>query len=145
MDKETASGYVAEDSMPFLDNIVDMLNAPFFADNDMEPVRISKNCVEIGKKVNPRDRNSNGFWHGGIIYGVIDHAFAILVNQEGHAVGQSSTVNYYRPGRGDLITAKAKFINVSRSLYYVYVEAFDGDKLVASSMCTAFRLQEVHG
>jgi hypothetical protein len=40
--------------------------------------------------------------------------------------------------------AKAKFINVSRSLYHVYIEAFDGEKLVASGISTAFRLQEVH-
>jgi hypothetical protein len=40
--------------------------------------------------------------------------------------------------------AKAKFVNVSRSLYHVCIEAFDGEKLVASGISTAFRLQEVH-
>jgi acyl-CoA thioesterase len=110
----------------------------------MEAVRISLDGVEIRKKVVPSDRNSNGFWHGGIIYGVMDHTFAILTNIEGHAVGQNSNINFYRPGRGDCIVAKAKFINVSRSLYHVYIEAFDGEKLVASGISTAFRLQEVH-
>ncbi|MBO4502159.1 MAG: PaaI family thioesterase [Candidatus Methanomethylophilus sp.] len=135
---------VSDDCLPFLENISDMLGAPYFVENGMEAVRISKDCVEVRKTVLPKDRNSNGFWHGGAIYGVMDHTFAILSNIEGHAVGQNSNLNYYRPGRGDVITAKAKFINVSRSLYHVYVEAFDGEKLVASGIFTSFRLQEIH-
>ena len=144
MDKSTASAYISEDCMQHIDNIVGMLNAPYFVENGMEPVSISMESVEVKKAVTPKDRNSNGFWHGGAIYGVMDHAFAILSNIEGHAVGQNSNLNYYRPGRGDVITAKAKFINVSRSLYHVYVEAFDGEKLVASGIFTSFRLQEIH-
>ena len=144
MDRETAAKLVSEDCQQYLDNIVEMLNAPYFAENDMEAVSISKEYVEVRKKINPRDINSNGFWHGGAIYGVMDHTFAIISNIEGHAVGQNSNVNYYRPGRGDTITTKAKFINVSRSLYHVYVEAFDGEKMVASGIFTSFRLQEVH-
>ena len=144
MDRSEAEKLVSEDCRQYLDNIVDMLNAPFFRDNGMEAVRISMEGVEIRKKVVPSDRNSNGFWHGGIIYGVMDHAFAILTNSEGHAVVQNSNVNFYRPGRGDIISVKARFVNVSRSLYHVYVEAFDGEKLVASGISTAFRLQEVH-
>ena len=144
MDRETAAKLVSEDCQQYLDNIVEMLNAPYFAENDMEAVSISKECVEVRKKINPRDINSNGFWHGGGIYGVMDHTFAIISNIEGHAVGQNSNVNYYRPGRGDTITTKAKFINVSHSLYHVYVEAFDGEKMVASGIFTSFRLQEVH-
>ena len=137
--------FVADDCLPFMDNISDMLSAPYFVENRMEAVSISRDSVEIRKPVLPQDRNSNGFWHGGTIFGVMDHAFAIISNIEGHAVGQSTNLNYYRPGRGDTITAKARFINTSRSLYYVYVEAFDGEKLIASGIFTSFRLQEVHG
>jgi acyl-CoA thioesterase len=31
----------------------------------------------------------------------MDHTFAILTNIDGHAVGQNSNINFYRPGRGD--------------------------------------------
>ena len=144
MDSATASKFVSEECLPYLDNILEMLNAPYFVSNGMEPVHISKNSVEIRKKVVPGDINSNGFWHGGMIYGVMDHCFAILVNIEGHSVGQSSEIDYFRPGRGECITAKARFINTSRSLYHVYVEIFDGEKLVAAGTCRAFRLQEIH-
>lgn len=145
MDKEQVAEIVPAEYADRLDHITEMLNAPYFAMNAMEPVSIKKEEVVIRKRMLPNDWNSNGFWHGGAIYGVMDHAFAILTNLDGQAVGQSSNVNYYRPGRGEYITAKARFINVSRSLYHVYVEAFDGEKLVASGISTAFRVKEVHG
>lgn len=144
MDKEAVSSIVSEDCKQYMDNILGMLSAPYFVENGMEAARISMEGVEVRKDIRPCDRNSNGFWHGGTIYGVMDHAFAIISNIEGHAVGQNCNLNYYRPGRGDVIIAKARFINTSRSLYYVYVEAFDGEKLIASGIFTSFRLQEVH-
>ena len=41
MDRSEAEKLVSEDCRQYLDNIVDMLNAPFFRDNGMEAVRIS--------------------------------------------------------------------------------------------------------
>ncbi|MCQ2078449.1 MAG: PaaI family thioesterase [archaeon] len=143
MDNETAAQYIAEDCRDRIDNIVAQLNAPFFVENDMFPIRLGRDCVEIGKKINSRDINGNAFWHGGVIYGVMDHAFALLVNIDGIAVGQGGSINYYRPGRGEVITAKASFINVSKSLYHVNVEAYDGEKMVASGTFVAFRLNEI--
>lgn len=145
MDKETASRYVSEDAMAFIDSITDMLNAPYFAMNGMEPVSISMEKVSVKMRVRPQDRNSNGFWHRGAIFGVMDHYFAILTNIDGHAVAQNNYINYYRPGRGDEIVAEAVFINKSKSLYSVEVRAYDGDKMVAAEVCNAFRLKEVHG
>ncbi|AGI48024.1 Uncharacterized protein, possibly involved in aromatic compounds catabolism [Thermoplasmatales archaeon BRNA1] len=118
MDAEEAAKYVSEDARPYMDNIVGMLNAPFFALNGMKPVSISLDRVEISMDVKPRDRNSNGFWHGGTTYGVLDHAFAILTNIRGHAVGQNSNLNFYRPGRGDTVRAVATVVNESGSLAY---------------------------
>ena len=51
MDKETASRYVSEDAMAFIDSITDMLNAPYFAMNGMEPVSISMEKVSVKMKV----------------------------------------------------------------------------------------------
>lgn len=144
MDKEQLSTILKDGSEQYLDDIWEMVNAPFFAMNGMEAVSVTPKEVTVRKTIVDRDINSNGFWHGGTIYGVMDHTFAILVNQGCHAVGQSSNINYFRPGRGSEITCKAKFINVSRSLFHVYVEAFDGEKMVASGTFVAFRLQEIH-
>ena len=46
MDRSEAEKLVSEDCRQYLDNIVDMLNAPFFRDNGMEAVRISLEEVE---------------------------------------------------------------------------------------------------
>lgn len=144
MNTDDALALVPEEFSDNLEHIKEMLEAPFFFENGMEPVSISKDCVIIQKKVGKSDWNSNGFWHGGAIFGVMDHAFAILTNLDGIAVGQNSNVNYYRPGKGAYITAKARFVNRSRSLDQVYVEAFDGERLIASGMSTAFRVDAIH-
>lgn len=144
MNIDDALSLVPKEFSDHLEHIREMFEAPYFVENGMEPVSISRNSVVIRKKVGKNDWNSNGFWHGGAIFGVMDHAFAILTNLDGLAVGQSSNVNYYRPGKGELITAKAEFVNRSRSLDHVYIEAFDGDKLVASGISTAFRVDSIH-
>lgn len=143
MDAETARKYVSGDALEHLDNITAMLNAPYFRDNGMEPVSISLDTVRTRMEVRDRDRNSNGFWHGGAIGGVMDHSFAIISNIEGPAVGRSTYIQYYRPGRGPVIEAEARLLNKSKSFFTVNVKAFDGDKVVAEGMFNAFRLQEV--
>lgn len=143
MNKKEILGCIPEDLSGNQEHIEEMLEAPYFTENDMEPVSISKDCVIIRKRIGKSDWNSNGFWHGGAIFGIMDHAFAILTNLDGVAVGQNSNVNFYRPGKGETITAKARFVNRSHSLDQVYVEAFDGERLVASGISTAFKVNEI--
>ncbi len=144
MNKEEIFAFIPEELSSNLEHIKEMFEAPYFTENGMKPVSISKDCVIIEKKIGKNDWNSNGFWHGGAIFGVMDHAFAILTNLDGVAVGQNSNVNFYRPGKGEIITAKARFVNRSHSLDQVYVEAFDGERLVASGISTAFKVNEIH-
>lgn len=144
MDNEQLRPFVAPEAQPYLDSICAMLNAPFCVALGLTPVRIGRDAVVLQMRIRPQDRNSNGFAHGGAIYGLMDHAYAILTNIDGHAVGQSSYESFYRPGRGDLLTAEARFINASKSLYTVEVRVTDEEgKLIASGTFTAFRLQEI--
>ncbi len=144
MDKEELVPFLSEDCLQYIDNILEMVNAPYFVSNGMRPVSISREKVVIEMVCAPGTRNSNGFIHGGAIYGGMDHAYAILVNIAGHAVGQASNLSYYRPARADVLRFEATVVNESRSLFYSYVKAFEGDKLLASGMFTAFKLNEVH-
>lgn len=144
MDREEAAKIVSEDCMEYLDNIVEMLNAPYFVEGGMKAVSISRNKVVIEKHCAPGDRNSNGFIHGGALYGAMDHCHAILVNISGHAVGQSANVNYFRPARADVLRFEAETENESRSFHYSSVKAYEGDKLLVSGTFCAFKLQEVH-
>jgi len=144
MNDEQLRSFVAPDAQPYLDSICAMLNAPFCVALGLTPVHIGRETVVLQMRIRPQDRNSNGFAHGGVIYSLMDHTYAILTNIDGHAVGQSSYESFYRPGRGNLLTAEARYINVSKSLYTVEVSVTDeGGKLVASGTFTAFRLQEI--
>jgi len=118
MDKEELRSVISQDCEEHIDNILGMVNAPFFVSNGMHPVSISVDRVVTEMRCSPEHRNSNSFIHGGAIYGGMDHAYAILCNIRGHAVGQSSDVNYYRPGRADVLRFEATIINESRSLFY---------------------------
>ena len=144
MDRETAASFCDEECKAYLDNITDMLNAPYFVSSGMRPVSITRSKVVVEMDCSPGQRNSNGFIHGGALYGGMDHAHAILVNIVWHAVGQSANVNYFRPARADTIRFEATTLNESRSLHYSEVKAFEGDKLLAAGTFTAFKLQEVH-
>lgn len=144
MDRDEVSAICSEEVLPFIDNIVEMVNAPYFVANGMVPVAISRDNVIVEFRCGPEHRNSNGFIHGGAIYGAMDHTHAILANIVGHAVGQSANVNYFRPARTDILRVVSKTVNESRSLHYTNVEVFEGEKLVAAGTFTAFKLQEIH-
>lgn len=89
MDKESLKAIVSKDCYDKLDNIFEMINAPYFVANGMVSVSISNECVETEMKCLPEHLNSNGFAHGGVIYGGMDHCYATLANINGHVVGQS--------------------------------------------------------
>jgi len=143
VDKEELLRFLSDDCIEFADNILEMVNAPYFTANGMRPVSISRGKVVIEMTCGPGHRNSNGFIHGGAIYGGMDHAYAILVNIVGHAVGQSSNINYYRPARADVLRMEATIENESKSLCYCHVKAFEGEKLLASGIFTSFKLNEI--
>ncbi len=136
--------YVDPTAAPFTASILEMLNAPFCVANGYRPQVIALDRVVLSKHVGPADRNSNGFAHGGCIYSLMDHAFAILTNLDKHAVGQSSYLNFFRPGRGDELEAEARFINVSKSISTVEVRVTGDGKLLAVGTFNAFNLQEIH-
>lgn len=74
---------ISEDCLPFADNIGAMLDAPYFRANGMRVLSISMDEVVVEMECTPGMRNSNGFVHGGAIYGAMDHTHAILVNIRG--------------------------------------------------------------
>lgn len=91
---------ISESCRQYSDNIDAMLNAPYFLANGMHAVSVSSAEVVTEMDCSPEMMNSNGFVHGGVIYGGMDHTHAILANIKGPAVGQSGNVEYFRPARG---------------------------------------------
>ena len=141
MDKDDLLPKMSEDTREYADRVISMYNAPFAREMGIEIVSVERDRVECSMAIRPEHLNSMGRGHGAAIYALIDHTFAIATNLMHDATGQSSTVSFYRPASGT-IRAICTPINRSRSLEMYDVRVLsEEDKLVASSVCTAFVLR----
>ncbi|MBQ8373903.1 MAG: PaaI family thioesterase [Candidatus Methanomethylophilaceae archaeon] len=132
---------MSPDVREYAERIMEMYEAPFARFVGLEISEITRDRVVCYLDLRPELMNSMGRGHGGAVYTLIDHTFAIAANLVHDSTGQNTNVSFYRPAQGRL-TAVAVPINRSRSLevYDVRVTNDEG-KLVASSVCTAFVLR----
>ena len=132
---------MSPDVREYAERIMEMYEAPFARFVGLEISEISRDRVVCYLDLRPELMNSMGRGHGGAVYTLIDHTFAIAANLVYDSTGQNTNVSFYRPAQGRL-TAVAVPINRSRSLevYDVRVTNDEG-KLIASSVCTAFVLR----
>ena len=132
---------MSPDVREYAERIMEMYEAPFARFVGLEISEISRDRVVCYLDLRPELMNSMGRGHGGAVYVLIDHTFAIAANLVHDSTGQNTNVSFYRPAQGRL-TAVAVPINRSRSLevYDVRVTNDEG-KLIASSVCTAFILR----
>jgi acyl-CoA thioesterase len=140
MDREQLLPRMSEDTKQYADRVLEVFDAPFAREMGVEIESVKADEVVCTMKLKPFMINSMGRAHGGVLYALMDHTFAIISNMTRDATGQSMEVKYYRPGTTDL-RCVAVPINTSRSLgiYDVRVYSTEG-KLLASSTCTAFVL-----
>ena len=140
MDRDEVLSRMDENLRPHIDDVMRMYEAPFARFLGLEIVSVSMDRVECSMEIVPELMNSMGRGHGGAVYSLMDHTFAIACNIGRQCTGQSSVVTYFRPASG-LITAVCVPINRSRSLEVYEVRAYSEEgKLVASAQCTAFVL-----
>ena len=132
---------MSPDVREYAERIMEMYEAPFARFVGLEISEISRDRVVCYLDLRPELMNSMGRGHGGAVYTLIDHTFAIAANLVHDSTGQNTNVSFYRPAQGRL-TAVAVPINRSRSLevYDVRVTNDEG-KLIASSVCTAVVLR----
>ena len=132
---------MSPDVREYAERIMEMYEAPFARFVGLEISEITRDRVVCYLDLRPELMNSMGRGHGGAVYTLIDHTFAIAANLVHDSTGQNTNVSFYRPAQGRL-TAVAVPINRSRSLevYDVRVTNDEG-KLIASSVCTAFVLR----
>ncbi len=141
MDRDELLCKISPEMEQYADSILEMYNAPFARYIGIELVSLEKDRCECSMELVPDLMNSMGRGHGGALYALMDHTFAILSNTDAPCTGQSGETKFYRPATGR-ITAVARPINLSRSLRVYSVEAFSEEgKLIASSTYTAFVLQ----
>lgn len=143
MDKTELLPRMTEDTRQYADRVLDVLSAPFAQHMGLKIESISRDEVVCTMEIQPFMINSMGRVHGGAIYALMDHTFAIISNMLHDGTGQSTEVKFYRPANSAL-RCVAKPINISRSLaiYDVRVYSAEG-KLIASSTCTGFIIQKI--
>ena len=143
MDREALLGKMSDDTKQYVDRVIEVFDAPFAQHMGLEIESISSEEVVCSMRIQPFMINSMGRVHGGAIYALLDHTFAIISNMMHDGTGQSTEVKFYRPATTDL-RCVAKPINLSRSLgiYDVRVYSAEG-KLIASSICTGFIIKKV--
>jgi len=138
MDKAELLQLMSEDTKQYADRILDVFNAPFAQHMGLTIESIAKDEVVCSMKVQPFMINSMGRMHGGAIYSLLDHAFAIISNMVNDGTGQSVDVKYYRPATSDL-KCVIKPINLSKSLTVYDAKVYSAEgKLIASATCTGF-------
>lgn len=132
---------MSEDVRIHIDRIVPMYEAPFARYIGLEIESVEADRVECSMVLTPQLLNSMGRGHGGAIYSLMDHTFAIACNMVHPCTGQSSTISFYRPAEGR-IRAVCVPINRSRSLELYDVRAYgENGKLLASGTFTSFVLR----
>ena len=141
MDREEILARMSEDARQYIDSVVDMYNAPFARLMGIEIVSVSEDEVVCEMELRPELMNSMGRGHGGALYALADHTFAIHCNLTHPCTGQSTSISFYRPAQGRL-RAVSRPVNRSRSLevYEVRILSEEG-KLIASAVNTAFVLK----
>ncbi len=109
----------------------------------MQLLEAGEGFAHLSAKVKEDFLNAHQIAHGGMIFALLDVAFAIAVNSINDAVGVQWSFNMFRPASlGDTIIAESKVIHRGRNLLVVEFTAKSGDtqKLLAQGMATAMPL-----
>lgn len=97
--------------------------------------------VEIGKKVileanlTANSLNPYGYAHGGLIFGLGDHAMGIAVGSTGRVgVTQNANITYLRPTKGKKLRAEAEIIKQGKVTCYLRCNFYDDENKLTASM-----------
>ncbi|HEX8947806.1 MAG TPA: PaaI family thioesterase [Dissulfurispiraceae bacterium] len=110
---------------------------------NMELAEASEGHAVVRAEVKEEFLNAHRIAHGGLIFALLDVAFALAVNSIVDAVGIQWSFNIFRSTTtGDHIKAEAKLVHKGRSLLVVEFSAVSEQtkKLIAQGMATALPL-----
>lgn len=109
----------------------------------MELVEAAEGHAVIRAEVKEEFLNAHNIAHGGIVFALLDVAFALAVNSVTDAVGVQWSFNIFRStSAGDFIKAEAKIVHKGKSLLVVEfrAESEKTGKLIAQGMATSLPL-----
>lgn len=141
MDQNKLLSIIDEDCRSAADRIKSMSDAPFAKEVGIKTVSVSKDRTVAELLVRPGILNGLGVVHGAATYALIDHTFGIASNISRDSVGQCVNVHYYRTVKEGVLRAEAVLINESNSISNYDVKVYNKDELVASAVCTGFKIK----
>lgn len=127
-----------------LDRIKDIVKGDkLFHLFNMELLEAAEGYARLRAEVKNEFLNAHGIGHGGLIFALLDVAFAIAVNSITDAVGVQWSFSMFRSSSlGDRVTAEARVVHRGRSIIVVEftAESEHTKKLLAQGMATALPL-----
>ncbi|MEW5744547.1 MAG: PaaI family thioesterase [Nitrospirota bacterium] len=110
---------------------------------DMELVEAKEGHAVVRAEVKEQFLNAHRIAHGGLVFGLLDVAFALAVNSVVDAVGVQWSFNIFRSTTlGDHVRAEARTVHKGKSSLVVEfkAESEKSGKLIAQGMATALPL-----
>ncbi len=107
---------------------------------EMELVEAADGYACVRAEVKKTFLNAHNIAHGGLIFALLDVAFALAANSVIEAVGVQWSFNVIRPASlGDHVRAEAKIIHKGKSSLVVELKAHSekANRLLAQGMATA--------
>ena len=97
-------------------------------------IRVEKGYAEVEMPIRPCHLNAMDMVHGGAIFTLGDYAFALAANFAGNpSVALSVSINFLRPGKAGVLTAKAKELSTAGRVATYLVEICDADAQIVAS------------
>lgn len=112
------------------------LETGFFKHNHYKVVQVEpgKNVI-LEAKLSSNSLNPYGYAHGGLIFGLGDHAMGIAAGLAGGpAVTQNASITYLRPSTGKVLRAEAEVIKQGKVTCFVRCNFYDENNKLTASM-----------
>lgn len=120
----------------------------FIGSNNYNVIKVDENYCELEGVISESSYNNMNIVHGGYIFGLADTAAGIAALSsvfEGNVniVTVDANINYFKPGKGERLVAKANVIKPGKTLSVVEVEIYnDNNDMVAKSTMTFYYINK---
>lgn len=116
-------------------NEIDKDDIDFLKYIGAEVVDFDNGYAQLAFEIQPHHKQHLGVVHGGAIATLADHTgwYAVIseVAKGFTSVTIEIKINYLKPATGDILTAEAKVLNMTKRTAFAAIEVFSKDTLVA--------------
>lgn len=123
-------------------------NKGFIGNNNYNVIKVDENYCELEGIITETSYNNMKIVHGGFIFGLADTAAGIaalssVYGSEVNIVTVDANINYFKPGKGERLVAKANVIKPGKTISVVEVEIYnDNNDMVAKSTMTFYYINK---